>query len=151
MAAVVFILVGVGMAGFGVWLWFRSRRFLARAVRTSGVIVGLRRGRASGSDGRGTVYTPIFRFTAPDGRDIVRPAMSRNSHPTLRPGDRVAVLFDPERPSDARIDSIGNRGPAAALFVAVFGIVFAGIGIGILTGAIHAEPIHTGGGIHIHH
>lgn len=135
--AVMFILVGGGIVGGGVWVWFRSQRFLARAVRTSGVIVRVHPERAGSGDWSGTDHSPIFRFTAPDGRDIVRPAMSRSSHPTLRPGDRVAVLFDPERPSDARIDSIGNRGPMAALFTVLFGIAFAGIGVWILTGATH--------------
>jgi len=135
--SVLFILIGVGIVVLGVTFWFRSRSFLARAVRTSGVIVDLQRERSRAGDGHGTVYRPIFRFTGPDGRDIVRRAGSASSHPRLRPGEPVTVLFDPQRPSEARIDTLDNRGPMAAVLTVIFGIVFAGIGVGMFTGVLH--------------
>lgn len=134
--AVVFVGIGVAAAVYGVKFWFGTRSFLARAVRTGGLIVDFKRERSASSRGGGSsvVYYPIFRFTAPDGRAVVQRAQAGSSHPRLRPGDAVTVLFDPQDPEQARIDSIGNRGPLTSVMIIGFGIVFAGAGVWMFVG-----------------
>lgn len=136
--AVLFIVIGVGVVGLGVKFWFDSQRFLARAVRTSGLVVDMKRSWSrTGTGGSSTIYYPIFRFTGPDGQGIVQKSRAGSSHPSLRPGDAVTVLYDPQKPSDARIDSVQTRGPMASVMAMVFGAVFALVGVGMATGVLH--------------
>lgn len=77
---------------------------------------------------RKTLYRPVVEFMARDR--MVKFTSGLSSNPaSYDVGDRVKVLFRPERPEDAVIDSFLERYLTAAVFGGM-GLIFAGAGYG---------------------
>ncbi|MEV0592438.1 DUF3592 domain-containing protein [Nonomuraea cavernae] len=110
----------------GVWLLRRSRRFRARGVRVPGVVTGLERS----SDPDSNACYPIFRFTTRDGQEFEITSRYGESKPP-QPGDRVTVLYDPDRQRNARIDTGGQDGSTMGRWVVGIGLFL--ITLGVLT------------------
>lgn len=56
----------------------------------------------------GEAYYPVVEFTAKDGRRRQVPLSEGSFPPAYEIGDEVTVLYEPERPLDARIQSGGS-------------------------------------------
>ncbi|MER6172466.1 DUF3592 domain-containing protein [Streptosporangium sp. NPDC001681] len=104
--------VGTSIRVMTVGQWLRRH-----GVRVPGVVVGLRRGNR--------VYYPTLRFQTVQGF-VVETESDLGSNPSpVRPGQQVMVLYDPERPQRARVDSVGGRG-------VLHGVLFLTVGAVIL-------------------
>lgn len=102
--AVVFLLIGVGLLGFGVFKMVQTANFVSTSQTATGTVTGFATSRSSGSS-RSTTYAPEVRFRAPSGRQIrFRSQMSTNIV-SYQTGDDVAVRFDPADPRHAEIDA----------------------------------------------
>jgi hypothetical protein len=77
--------------------------FLHRAVATTGTVVGLRA--TSEPNKHGVTYAPVFSFSAADGRSYTIHSRVSSSPPEFSIGQRVPVLYEPDRPTLAKIDS----------------------------------------------
>lgn len=122
-----FLAFGVAaMTGGGVWAQ-RTSSFLSRAESAPGTVIALAPHRGE----RSTLYAPIVRFSTSPGDERRFEHDVRSSPPGYGVGEAVEVLYDPERPHDARIRSFGALwgGP---LVVCGLGVVFGGVGAGIL-------------------
>jgi hypothetical protein len=98
-AVPILLLGGAGLLVLGGHLYRRTDAFLARAIRTPGVVVGL----ATHHSSDGDTYAPVVEF-AHAGR-IHKFKDSVSSRPaSYRVGETVNVLYDPGDPRDARID-----------------------------------------------
>ncbi len=94
----------VGLVFFGV-AFFAARSewvFRAGAISAPGRVVDL--APTSGSKG-GTVYKPVFEFTDRDDRMHRVTGSVASSPPSFRRGEAVTVLYRPENPQEAHIDS----------------------------------------------
>lgn len=98
-AVPVMLLAGVGVFVFGVHLHRKTDRFLAHAVRAPGIVVQM----VANASSDGTTYAPVVEFAHAGSRYRFKDPVS-SSPPSHRTGDAVAVLYDPDRPPDARID-----------------------------------------------
>jgi hypothetical protein len=104
-----FCVVAVGLMGFG-WLWLFLDRWRRRRLerlrrvgyKTSGVVVDYEYLHSTSMDS--PVPVPVVQFQAPDGR-LVTASSDVAGMAAPRKGDRVTVLFDPDRPKQVHIDS----------------------------------------------
>lgn len=138
----VFLLIPVAFVALGllfVWIGLRNRRavraFKARALRSSGVVTELRRRyhRSSSGDGPDSpVFHPVVRFGLPDGREVEAESRSGSNPAPAKAGATVEVLYDPEDPTSFRVEGFWADGTLVNVGLAIFGLVFAGIGLSIL-------------------
>ena len=101
-----------------------ERRFLASAIRTTGVVESLH---ASGSP-RSAPY-PVVRFTTTDGTTVS--ATSSSTRAGYRIGQTVRINYDPNDPSTVEISSWSSHwvGPAGLGF---FAVLFLYLGVRLL-------------------
>lgn len=115
-----FLLIGIGAFGYGCVQAVRDWTFMRRAAHTSGTLVDAHK--YSKGD------YPVIRFTASNGQVVQfvsRVSRSRHSYRIPQP---EPVMYDPQDPERAEIDS---RDPLySSIATVVFGAVGIGIGLG---------------------
>lgn len=89
-------------APIAAWFYFSTARFLEVAIETEGVVIEI--DKSENSDGR-TMYRPVFAFTADNGRNYEVPSSVSSGRPSHGIGDKVSILYDPEQPAEAELDS----------------------------------------------
>jgi hypothetical protein len=112
-------------------LWKNTRSFLARAQQTTGTVVELREVRDK-DDGSST-WKPVVTFAAGNGRDITFAASFSSKPAPYDVGERVEVLYLADDPQEARIKGFSSLWLGTTILGGM-GLVFAGIGAGILLG-----------------
>ena len=119
----ILFLAGVGLLFLGVHLHQKTGEFLARAVRAPGVVVEMATNHSS--DGADT-YAPVVEFEHQGGKYTFKDSMASNP-PSYRRGEAVGVLYDPDRPRDARIDR-GRWNKAVPILIGGFGALLCLLG-----------------------
>jgi Protein of unknown function (DUF3592) len=120
----VFLAVGLGMLTGSGYSFLHTRAAIARAIPADGAVVDL----ISSTDSDGdTVYYPRVRFRTQVGgmQEFTGSVGSRPA--AFDVGEGVRVLYDPERPGDARIDTFFQLW-FLPLLLGGMGVIFAGIG-----------------------
>jgi Protein of unknown function (DUF3592) len=136
-ASALLLLSGVVLAVAGTRVRARARRFEQRAVSVPGRVVDLRLRRGVGEPGEGgsLLWFPVLDFSTIDGRTVRTEAMYGSVPAPARPGHQVRVLYDPQRPTRARIgDRTLASGGCLATAMTVAGALTAVLGL--LMGAI---------------
>lgn len=130
--APIFLLVGLGLcAGGGYWGWL-TRDFTQTATTAPGTVVEL--ARHSDSEG-GDSYSPVVEYTLPSGRTVRFEEDVSSDPPSHRVGESVEVLYNPEKPEEARINNAFTLwfGPGLLLSLGVcFSSVALLVGLGML-------------------
>jgi hypothetical protein len=134
-----FILIGFGLLGLGVYAFFRQRARIARSISTTGVVIEMVRQRATGEylwsqteSGikvrKKYLYRPVIRFETQNGATIefisgiaMRPA-------PYEVGERVEVIYDPQNPRQAQISRFVNLW-FYTLMLLFFGLFTLGMGL----------------------
>jgi hypothetical protein len=137
---VIFVIVGLGMLGFGGYSFLNTRNQLDIWSHTTGEIVSFEH--RSDSDG-GTLTIPVVRYRADDGE--VYTATPYEKHNTsvdvdgYSVGDQVEVIYNPEDPQDMFLNDFMHvwfvptlMGGMGGLF-SVIGAIWA---IGALAGSL---------------
>jgi hypothetical protein len=101
-------------------------RLKRRGHRTTGIVAGVERDRNPDPGTPGYTYWPVLEFQTDRGQDV-RTRAKVNGSPQA--GRRVRILYDPDNPHTAEIDTIWGRQTI------VFG-AFALIGIYLIVSAI---------------
>ena len=114
------LLIGVSMAVVGVLVLNRQFRLERTGERARGTVVGQERESLTGHPGA-VSYAPVVRFRTRAGQEIETSTRVGMPAPP-RLGRRVRVLYDPEQPTLAEIDTFRERGlttitPAAFIVV----------------------------------
>ena len=134
------LLLGGGLAslaGAGACL-LGTRRFLRRALPAPGKVAELLCEHSRHlSRGPCVVYRPVVTFSLPSGEEVRFKSTVAGYPPPLRHGQAVTVLYDPDRPQDARIRSFQDLwlGP---LILGGLGLVFTSAGAVLLFGGVPA-------------
>lgn len=123
----VFSIVGVGMLIAATLMATHTRGFAEGAERAEGEVIQLVRQRSSDS----VTYAPVISFIAGNGLVYEFKSSLSSNPPAYEPGDRVAVLYNPERPLDARLDGFFSLW-GGALVLGILGAVFGAGGAGML-------------------
>jgi hypothetical protein len=117
--------VGVLLLLIGLFVWRRTRRFVAESLRAQGTVVGFAESR--GSKG-GTSYAPVVNFTA-GGGEVFRFTDPLYTRPRgYDVGQQVEVLYHWQDHSRARIASPFRLYFVPAL-LGFLGLVFTSVGV----------------------
>jgi len=129
----IFLLVGLGLcAGGGYWGWL-TRDFVQNAAIAPGTVVELTRH----SDSDGVSYSPVVEYTLPSGRTVRFEEDVSSSPPSHHVGESVEVFYNPENPSEARINNTFTLWFGPGLLVSI-GFCFSSISLLIGVGALFA-------------
>lgn len=120
---VLFGLVFTVIAGV---MFVTNLRLMSRGHRTTGVVAGLERDRNPDPNTPGYTYWPVLEFQTDRGQDV-RTRAKVSGSPQV--GRQVRILYDPDNPQTAEIDTIWGRGT-------IVSGAFALIGIGLIVSAI---------------
>jgi hypothetical protein len=114
-AAPILLLAGLGLLFLGAHLYRTTATFLEKALRAPGVVVAMASNHSSDSN----TYAPVVEFEHEGTKYSFKDSIGSNP-PAYRVGQAVAVLYDPARPRDARIDR-GRWNKAIPIFIGAFG------------------------------
>jgi hypothetical protein len=118
---IIFAALGLGML-IGTFFWYRNTRsFLAEATRTEGTVIDL----------VGSHYRPIVHFTDRHGQEIEFTSSTGSNPPAYSIGQKVEVLYRPNEPQTAAIDSFFSLWGVSVILGGLGGVFFA-IGAGIV-------------------
>jgi hypothetical protein len=106
--AALFLAIGVICLTAAGFVYRHAQAFAGRAERAEGRIVDVVYRSARPGETIGT-YSSIFRFTTRAGRTVQATASVRATTSRHRVGDAVRVLYDPQDPQNALIDSLVDR------------------------------------------
>jgi len=135
--SILFLVVGLGLLAGAGFLWRNHAGFAAHAVRADGVVIDLNY--HSGS--KGGSYYPEVEFKAADG-SVVHITGSTGSNPAAYDrGEHVAVIYQPNNPQGARIDSFSENW-LGVVILGGMGLVFALIGGGFIYSGMHTRKVN---------
>jgi hypothetical protein len=117
------VLAGAGLLFLGAHLHRKTALFLETAERGQGVVVEM----VSNDSSDSTTYSPVVEFEAGGLRHRFKDSIGSNP-PSHRRGERVAVLYDPANPGDARIDR-GRWNKAIPILIGGFGALLCMLGL----------------------
>jgi hypothetical protein len=99
----------VGGAALAWWGWARyaaTRAFVAKAAAAEGEVVGFETyDPPGGTSVRDRIHYALVRYETAGGREVRFRGPSRDGPVRLRQGQTVRVLYDPDDPTEARVDS----------------------------------------------
>ncbi len=123
--SVIFLAVGSAMLFYACKFYARERAFLAHATHTQGTIVTFvqREGSHQSID-----YSPVFTFADSTGQVRRVTSATSNGRPAYAVGATVPVLYDPERPEQAQLDTFASAWELV--------LVLGGFGAATLLGSI---------------
>lgn len=98
---VAFVLLGLALLVSAGVVFFRQRKERATALRASGVVVDLARSQGQ----RGYLYHPVVEFETASGRKARFQEELGRSPAGYKAGQEVKVLYQPDNPEKAEIDS----------------------------------------------
>jgi Protein of unknown function (DUF3592) len=123
----IFLTVGLGLLGGGVYSFVSTREFLGNAVSADGVVIDLEE--RWDSDDSSYTYYPRVRFATETGQPYEFTGDVGSSPAAFDVGEGVRVLFDPADPSSARIDSFMQLW-FASMILGGMGLIFSIVGGG---------------------
>ena len=101
LGVIIMLMASVGMMFGGYHLYQDMSKFSGVALLTQGKVVAME----SSSTSDGFVYYPVVSYITYEGEQVQFRTKVGSNPPSRKVGDRVAVLFDPNKPERARIDS----------------------------------------------
>lgn len=129
--AILFLAVlGSIFSGIAIFTALRSERLEKRGRLASGVITELVKEQSRDADGYPqTYYHPVFRFDDQSGSTHVVKSLVGTNPSGLGVGQTVRVLYDPDKPSLASIDTFGQMWMIPVVFGILGPIMLAAAGI----------------------
>jgi len=119
-----FLLIGLAAMGGAAYLTLDTRRFLSAAIAAPGEVIDLIEVRDSDN---GSVYRPRVRFQLQDGKSFEFTSTTGSNPAAFDVGEAVEVLYEPARPTGARINTLFQLW-FAPILLAVLGLAFAMFG-----------------------
>lgn len=125
---VLFAAIGILLLAIGVFVTRRTRQFIAAAETAEGVVLENLWQYSSSRNSSGT-YHPRVRFRTQRGNEVEFVSDTGSSPPSYRPNESVEVVYDPENPQRASINSFWNLWLGSIILFGL-GVVFTGVGVG---------------------
>ncbi len=102
------IFAGIGsiFAVTGIIFIINTRSFIDTAVSAQGTVIDLKLRSSTDSKGRSSsVYYPVVKFTPSNGEPTTFESNSGSKPPAFKKGQQVEVLYHPQEPNSAMINS----------------------------------------------
>ena len=114
----IFVVFGLAMIFFGWSLYSEQQKMLSWGIETEGQIVGLRR---IGVAGKNRLHdanlVPVVIFRTESGEEVTfMGAIAERFWTNYQMSQAVTVIYDPEKPYDARINELAEIRFAPAIF-----------------------------------
>ena len=120
----VFVLVGSALMVFAGKKAVDALQLDADGVMAQGEVVELRKEKDSEGD---SVYYPVFRFTAQDGREHRVKHDVGSSSPVWSMGEKTEMVYLPDNPKTARPNTFWSK-YLSPIALGTFGLMFAAVG-----------------------
>ncbi len=131
----VFSVVGLGVLALGIYLGVERYHFLEEAIPASGTVTGFHESRSDD----GYTYYPIVEYSPNGSFEAITFRHDTGSNPpSYSRGEIVDVLHAPDNPNNAIIDK-GIFNWAISIFVGLFGVLFASVGVGVSVSAFRNQ------------
>ncbi len=127
----IFFVVGVGLLIGGYFAVRHTQGFLRTAIPVQGVVVENVYRQSSSSRDNGPSYYPHVQFRTTDGQAIDFVSSTGSSPPSYSVNQPVTVLYDPQQPYKASINSFGQLWVGSIVLIGL-GVVFTAPGIGFM-------------------
>ncbi|MBD2441068.1 DUF3592 domain-containing protein [Nostoc sp. FACHB-110] len=124
------IFAGVGsiFAISGIFIALNTHSFVAKGISTQGTVIDLVRHTSRDSNGRrSTAYYPVVKFTPNSGDPVTFEANSGSNPPAHQRGQQIDILYNPQEPEAATINSWFNFWFLPTMFIGM-GSLFVVIG-----------------------
>ena len=116
----IFLAVGMVLLAVAVVSYWHTRQFRQNAASADGVVIE--------NVWSSRTYFPQVRFRTSGGQDLTFTSNMGSKPASYQVGDRVRVLYDPEKPADASIDSFESQWLLPTIFGSL-GLIFCSVGI----------------------
>ena len=138
-----FVTVGIILLTLSVFIYFRTNNFINKSVSTEGVIIELRKekSKSTSSSSRrsrryekadtSTFYRSIIQFEDLKKNKIVFSSSVASNPPDYQLNDKVSVLYLPESPQEAEINTF-LRLWVGAIVTGAMGVIFFVVGLIVL-------------------
>lgn len=128
----IFSLMGLIFAVLGIKFVSDNLKFIETSEKTSGTVIELIEKKSDD----GYTYAPKITFLdKADSREITFISQTSSNPPAYKVGENLNIIYDPNNPEKAKIDSFFNLWLGEILFSAI-GLIFFIIGIFVLVSAI---------------
>jgi hypothetical protein len=122
----IFLIAGLCMLFGGLVSWYRTRNFLARCIKTKGVVVSHHYQTIHDEDDKTTTSFPIFRFNhSTTGTEYT---VRSNVSGHMQKGQEIEILYDPQDPKNAKINKLSHTW-MIPIIVTILGVFFSFLGI----------------------
>ncbi|MBU7582497.1 MAG: DUF3592 domain-containing protein [Nostoc sp. TH1S01] len=112
----------------GIIIGVNTRSFFGKSISTQGTVIDVVKHKSRDSNGRSsTNYYPVIEFTANSGKLVEFEANSGSNPPTYTQGQKVEILYNPQEPESAMINSSADLWVLPAIFTGL-GSIFVVIG-----------------------
>ncbi|HUJ12996.1 MAG TPA: DUF3592 domain-containing protein [Thermoanaerobaculia bacterium] len=129
--SILFAVAGCGVL-FGAYKWnAHERAFYATAIHTTGRVTEL----VPKQDKDGTQFAPRVLFSDVDGHSISFVSSVSSKPAAYNVGDSVKVVYSPNLPQNAEVDSFFNRWGLVSI-LGFMGAVFVFLGIGSIVSRV---------------
>ncbi len=95
-----------------------TRMFIARAVRTEGIVVEM----VAGGLGSHITNAPVFTFSDDSGVEYTTLSALDSTPPTYKVGEKITVLYDPDNPTNAKIEGLFGLWGIPLILAAIGGV-----------------------------
>jgi len=134
-----FLAIGLVAWSLAAYLYTNTRELVAQGEHARGVVVALNRDRST--------YFPVVAFKTEDGTQIEFIGKTGTSWSRFIKGQPIDVIYRPEDPRDAKINTFLDLwGPA--LFLTPFGAIFSFFGLAFIF--IPLKTRHTSADLRVH-
>jgi hypothetical protein len=118
----------------------KTNKFLETVVKTEGKVIEMEK---SYSDGD-TKYCPIFTFVDNSGNEHRARSSVSSFPPPYEVGDNIPILYDPQNPEKADIDSFWNLWLASVVFyvLSVPALIFGSVLVFVLPFVFNRIGMH---------
>lgn len=100
-----FALIGLGLLVASVFLYLNTREFINSSARAEGRVIAHAQSKSSDGD---PMYAPVISFRTPDGQMVEFKSQTSSSSPSPAVGEAVEVLYNPQRPQEAEVNSFSS-------------------------------------------
>jgi len=122
----IFLIAGLYVLFGGLVSWYRTKNFLARCVKTKGVVVSHHYQTSNDEEDKTTRSFPILRFNHPiTGTEYT---VRSNVSGIMQEGQEIEILFDQQDPENTKIDNLSHTW-MIPIIVTFLGVFFSFLGV----------------------